>query len=58
MSSFTSHHDQIGALAAAQSVQRLVDVVGVGDLGAALHGDLAGGGDVAFQGADNQKTHD
>ncbi len=40
-------HHQVGALAAAQRVHRLIDIQDMGNLGAARKRDLTGSGDVA-----------
>ena len=51
------HHQEIGALARAQRAERLLDVVGMGDRGAARQRDLAGGADLAFERAEDEETH-
>ncbi len=38
-------------------MHRLVDIVDMGHLGAAAEGDLAGRGDVAIKGSNDEKTH-
>ena len=48
---------QVGALAAAQHAHRLFVVLGMGHGRAVLHGDLGGGGELALQGADDEKPH-
>jgi hypothetical protein len=50
-------HHEIAALPGAKRGQRRVDGLGMGDAGAARKRDLAGGGDVAFEGADDEETH-
>ena len=54
------HHvdqQQIGAAAGPEAREGDVDGRGVGDLGAALHGELGGFGELAVEGADDQETH-
>jgi hypothetical protein len=51
-------HQEVGALAGAQHGQRLLDRLGVGDAGAAVHRDLGRGGELALEGANDQKAHD
>ena len=46
-------HQQIGAAAGAQHGDRLIVAVGVGDRRALVHGDLAGDGELAAEGADD-----
>ena len=48
---------QVGALAAAQHPHRLFVVLGVGDGGAVVHGDLGGGRELALQCANDEKPH-
>src|SRR3546814_7664357 len=50
-------HDEIGAGTVAQDPQAALEVWDVADFRTTLHGDLAGGGDVALQGADDQQAH-
>ena len=50
-------HQQVGAAAGAQHRERLVDAVGVGDGGAAVHRDLGRGGELALERADDQEAH-
>ncbi len=49
--------DEVGAVAAAQRRQALLDVERVDDLGAARHRDLGGRADLALQAADDEETH-
>jgi hypothetical protein len=54
------HHvdeEQVGAAAGAQRRHGDVDAGGVGDLGAALHGELGGFGELALEGADDEEPH-
>ena len=48
------HQQQIGAAAGAQARERDIDGGGVRDLGAAVHGELGGFGQLAFEGSDDQ----
>ena len=50
-------HEQVGALAGSQRGQGSVDIVHVGDLGAALQRDLSRGRDVTVQCAYDEKPH-
>ena len=47
------HHDEVGAAAGAQHGERLVDAVRMGDGGALVHRDLARGGELASERADD-----
>ena len=54
------HHideEQIGAAAGAEARHRDLDARGVGDLGAALHGELGGFGELALEGSDDEQSH-
>ena len=54
------HHvdqQQIGAASGAERGQRDLDGGGVGDLGAALHGELGGFAQLPFEGSDDQQSH-
>ncbi len=48
---------QVGAFAAAQHRHRLVEVLGVDDGGAVVHGDLGGGGQLTLECPDDEKPH-
>ena len=50
-------HQQIGAAAGAQHGERLLVVLGVGDRCALVHRDLARGGELASERADDQESH-
>jgi hypothetical protein len=55
------HHvdqQQVGALAAAQRRQGNLDGRRVGHLGAAVHGHLGSGGELALKGPDDEQAHD
>src|SRR5690606_13689709 len=51
------HEQQVGALAGAQGGQADLDGGGMGNLGAAIHGHLGRGRELACQGADDEETH-
>jgi hypothetical protein len=50
-------HDQVRAAAGAQHRQRLGDRIRMGDGGALVHRELGRGGELTFEGPDDQEAH-
>ena len=50
-------HQEVGAAAAAQHGERLLDGLGVGDAGTLRHRELGRGGELASQASDDQEAH-
>ena len=51
------HHQQIGAAARAQHVERLIDIDGVRDTGALVHRELGRGCELAVEASDDEEAH-
>ena len=58
MSSLTSIISRSAPWPARSALSAVVDVVGMGDLGAALQRDLAGRAEMAVERAEDQEAHD